>query len=162
MPHRWLPSPTPSSPKQLEIWPHQSLGPRGFAVMIAVTAGLLMAPLFAVLATPAFWMLLPFLLLAVAGLWAALRRSRRDRGIREVLTLAPGEVTLVQTGPAGRKHWSDNPYWVELRHRPEGGPVEHYLTLRGPAGREVEIGAFLSPDERLELHALLARLLPQR
>lgn len=33
---------------------------------------------------------------------------------------------------------------------PEGGPVKHYLTLRG-AGREVELGAFLSEEERLAL-----------
>jgi uncharacterized membrane protein len=36
-----------------------------------------------------------------------------------------------------------------------GGPVEHYLTLKG-AGREVEIGAFLSEDERKALHGELA------
>ncbi len=33
---------------------------------------------------------------------------------------------------------------------PEGGPVENYVTLTG-GGREVEIGAFLSEEERLSL-----------
>jgi uncharacterized membrane protein len=31
-----------------------------------------------------------------------------------------------------------------------GGPVPSYLTLRG-AGREVELGAFLTQDERVTL-----------
>jgi uncharacterized membrane protein len=38
---------------------------------------------------------------------------------------------------------------------PKGGPVEHYVTLKG-AGREVEIGAFLSVDERKALFGELA------
>ena len=33
----------------------------------------------------------------------------------------------------------------------EGERVENYVTLKG-GGREVEIGAFLSPEERLVLH----------
>jgi uncharacterized membrane protein len=33
----------------------------------------------------------------------------------------------------------------------QDGPVENYLTLRG-AGREVEIGRFLTPEERVSLH----------
>jgi uncharacterized membrane protein len=40
----------------------------------------------------------------------------------------------------------------------KGGPVPQYLTLRG-AGREVELGAFLSEDERLALRAELRRKL---
>jgi len=36
-----------------------------------------------------------------------------------------------------------------------GGPVAHYITLKG-GGREVEIGAFLSEDERKTLHGELA------
>jgi len=35
-----------------------------------------------------------------------------------------------------------------------GGPVPHYVTLSGN-GREVEIGAFLSEDERVELFSEL-------
>jgi uncharacterized membrane protein len=36
------------------------------------------------------------------------------------------------------------------------GPVPHYVTLQG-AGREVEIGAFLSEDERCALYDELRR-----
>ena len=162
MPHHWLaPAPDDIAP-QLEIWAHQSLAPRGLVWMVGLTAALLAVPLLPTLTTPAFWALLPFPLVALWGLWAALGRSGRDRRIREILTFGPDCVTLEQFGPKGHKSWSDNPYWVEVRHHPAGGPVEDYITLRGPAGREVEVGAFLSPEERLDLLAILRRRLPQR
>ncbi len=33
---------------------------------------------------------------------------------------------------------------------PKGGPVPNYLTLKG-SGHEIELGAFLSPQERITL-----------
>ena len=56
--------------------------------------------------------------------------------------------------------WRTNPYWVRVALRP-GGPVEDYLVLSAE-GREIELGAFLSPEERRALHddlrARLARM----
>ncbi|HKL64891.1 MAG TPA: DUF2244 domain-containing protein, partial [Roseovarius sp.] len=74
----------------------------------------------------------------------------------EVLTIAPDELRLVRTNPRGDvQEWSCSRYWARVQIHAEGGPVEHYLTLRG-GGREVEIGAFLSEDERKALHGELA------
>ena len=42
----------------------------------------------------------------------------------------------------------------------KGGPVPHYVTLSGK-GREVEIGAFLSEDERKALYGELSDALRQ-
>ena len=50
-----------------------------------------------------------------------------------------------------RRDWEANPYWVRARLHPRGGPVENYITLQG-GPREVELGAFLSADERVALH----------
>lgn len=54
---------------------------------------------------------------------------------------------------------------MQVRLTPAGGPVPDYLTLKG-RDREVELGAFLTPEERKELagelRAALADLrLPQ-
>ena len=51
-------------------------------------------------------------------------------------------------GPA--QLWEANAHWVRLNVHASGGPVPHYVTLNGN-GREVEIGAFLSEDERVAL-----------
>ena len=53
--------------------------------------------------------------------------------------------------------WEANPHWVSVKLRNDG-PVERYLTLRG-GGREVELGSFLTPEERESLHADLNRRL---
>jgi uncharacterized membrane protein len=105
---------------------------------------------------------LPFLLGAIWAIWYALRKNGRDRAIVEELTLTPGLVTLARHGPRGqRQDWQANPHWVRVACHPTGGPVPNYLTLTG-GKREVEIGAFLSEDERLalrrELTAKLADL----
>ncbi len=136
---------------RLRLWPHRSLNARGFVWFIGLTAAMIALPLVALLGSPALWGLLPFVLAAIAGVWWALRRSARDGQLSEVLTLWRDRVELVRTDPNGRhQSWQAEPYWVRVEMHKVGGPVEHYLTLKG-GGREVEIGAFLSPDERVAL-----------
>ncbi|MFP4044569.1 MAG: DUF2244 domain-containing protein, partial [Rhodosalinus sp.] len=56
------------------------------------------------------------------------------------------------------QEWECNPHWIRVELHARGGPVPNYVTLRG-SGREVEIGAFLSEDERKALYGdLRARL----
>ncbi|MEE3316543.1 MAG: DUF2244 domain-containing protein [Pseudomonadota bacterium] len=151
MPYEWLPPETPDGPKVLHLWPYRSLPRRGFVVFIGITCGLLFLPLIAVLGSPILWGLLPFLVGVVALTWLMIERSYKDGSILEELRLTHDEVTLTRHNPrAPRQNWSANPYWVSVEMHPRGGPVEQYLTLRG-SGREVEIGAFLTPDERLTL-----------
>ena len=168
MPYRWLSAPSPSastSPAReyrLELHPHQSLGGSGFRWFISGTALLIAMPLFAVLATPVFWGLLPFIAGALAAVWFALRRSWKDRAIREELELTPDLARLRRIGPGRRfQEWQSNSYWVAVRLYPTGGPVPDYLTLKGD-GREVELGAFLTPEERQalaeEIRTALARI----
>jgi len=62
------------------------------------------------------------------------------------------EMRVERREPSGRiLRWRADPYWVRLDLHAEGRKVENYLTLRG-GGREIELGAFLSPDERARLH----------
>ncbi|WP_323042156.1 DUF2244 domain-containing protein [Gemmobacter sp.] len=158
MPYTWT-APSPDSPARLHLWAHHSLAPRGFAWVIGGTAALIALPLVAVLSTPVFWGLLPFLALAIAALWWALRRSWTDRTITEDLVLAADLVTLTRHGPRGRhQSWQANPHWVRLTRHETGGPVPHYLTLSG-GPREVELGAFLTPEERLTLESDLRQRL---
>lgn len=157
MPYQWLP-PTGET-QRLHLWPYRSLPRRGMVWFIGGTAALIAVPLLGVLGSPVLWGLLPFLLAAIAGIWWALDRSFRDGEILEDLTLSPGRITLTRHGPRGaRQKWEANPHWVRPQLHPTGGPVKHYLTLTG-GPRVVELGAFLTEEERKALQAeLRARL----
>lgn len=159
MPYEWLP-PSPEG-ECLHLWPYRSLPRRGFVWFVGGTALLIALPLLAVIGSPVLWALLPFLAAAIAALWWALERSYRDGEILEILTLGAEEMRLARHGPKRRRaEWRANPHWVQLTLHNTGGPVPHYLTLRGN-GREVEIGAFLSEDERISLHGELQAALAQ-
>jgi uncharacterized membrane protein len=157
MPYEWQP---PSrTEERLHLWPHRSLTQAGFVWFVGLTAGLIALPLIGVLGSPVLWAVLPFLVAAVAAVWLALRKNGRDRDILEELTLSPDRVTLTRHDPRGRRRdFSANPHWLRVTLHETGGPVPNYLTLRGD-NREVELGAFLSEEERIALKdELLGRL----
>jgi uncharacterized membrane protein len=96
---------------------------------------------------------------ALAAIWWALERSFRDGEIVEDLAISDELVTLTRHGPRGkRQDWQANPHWVRLTLHATGGPVPQYLTMKGQ-GREVELGAFLTAEERRRLCAEITRLL---
>ena len=145
--------------KIIEVWPYNSLKPKGFVLFLGSTFVLISIPLFNVLGTTVFWGLLPFLLVAFIGVWFALRRSLNDRQILEQLTLSREEIALIRQNPTGEhKRWVCSPYWAKLKIYETEGPVANYITLTGN-GREVELGAFLSEDERRTLYGELKQLL---
>ena len=144
---------------ELHLWPHRSLPNRGFVIFFALSAGLVAVPLLAVLGTPALWGLLPFVVIVFAAVWYALRRSTRDGRILEELRIWSDSMELIRREPGGHVlDWQANPYWVRLALHAQDGPVEDYLVLEG-GGRDVELGAFLTPQERRELHAELEHAL---
>ena len=135
----------------LDLWPNRSLPANGFRIVLVVLAIGLTAPLIPLIGTNLFWGMAPFEVLVFLGVYFALRQSYRDGGLTEELRLWPDLISVVRKEPKGRVlTWRANPHWVRTRILEEG-KVEKYLTLRG-GGREIELGAFLSPNERVELH----------
>jgi uncharacterized membrane protein len=145
----------------VSLWPHNSLTRRGFRwFMGALVAGLAI-PFLAVAGTPVAWMLLPFLLAAVGLVWLAIRISLRRGRVHEELRLWPDVILVERTEPGGAvRRWAANPYWVRVELR-DTRQVPQYLTLAG-GGRTIELGAFLTPEERVslaaDLRAALGRL----
>lgn len=178
MPYKWQIQPDKEAPEQfgasclsraagkpycqLALWPYRSLPRRGFVWFIGITVTLVSIPLLALLGTKYLWFMLPFLAASVAAIWYFLMRSHKDGMILETLTIWSDHMELLRQNQRGKpQHWSANPYWVSVHMHRKSGPVDSYLTLRG-WDREVEIGAFLSVDERKvlngELQGILAKL----
>jgi uncharacterized membrane protein len=157
MPYAWLDEEADGS-RRLLIWRHRSLTPRGFVWVIGLTASLMTLPLLAVLGSAVMWGLLPFALAALCGLWWAVQRGWKGGGSFEEVVISPALMSVTRHDP-GRpvRQWQGNPYWVRLRLRRDG-PVEDYLTL-SDGRREIELGAFLSPEERRGLREDLAAVL---
>ncbi len=161
MPYHWT-NQTDASAQELRLWPHESLPPRGMAAFVLITFIFILMPAFAVLGTPILWGLLPFLMAAVLAIYYAIQRNHKDRQITEVLTLTDELAMLVRTEPNGhRQEWEANRYWTRVTKYEDAGPVPHYITLKG-ANREVEIGAFLSEEERIALYDDLKHALARR
>lgn len=145
MPHRWS---NTAQRRELTLWPYRSLPRRGFAAIILMAFTLITIPLYGLLGTVFLWGLLPFVLMAVAGLWWGLEHTYKTAQVLEQLTITAETTRLTHQPASGPvKEWECNTYWVRAAIYPTGGPVEHYVTLSGN-GREVEIGAFLSEKER--------------
>ncbi|MDW4499455.1 DUF2244 domain-containing protein [Sulfitobacter sp. D35] len=156
MPYQWTSQPG-ETPQTLMLWPHQSLPAKGMAAFVLATFAMILIPAFSLLGSVLLWGLLPFLLLAVWGIYHALQSNHRARRITEVLTLGADDAQLVRTESTGQtREWDCNRHWTTITKYETDGPVPQYVTLRGK-GREVEIGAFLSEDERVALYDELQR-----
>lgn len=142
----------------LTLWPHRSLTRTGSGWFLGLLAAGLALPLLPLMGSKVGWGLLPFLVAMLLAVYAALRRSYADGRLVEELRLWPDLITVERREPRGVvRRWHANPFWVQLGLFRDAR-IENYLTLRGN-GREIELGAFLSPEERVALHRDLARAL---
>ncbi|MDE0783575.1 MAG: DUF2244 domain-containing protein [Planktomarina sp.] len=136
------------APVVLTIRTHNSLNANGFMQFIALTAALMLIPVLAFLGQIFMWIIAGSLGTCLTAIWLALKASWKQGQLREELSIWSDYVLLERFNPNGSTQvWHANPYWTEIRLTPTNSYVLNYLTLRGNS-REVEIGAFLSEDER--------------
>lgn len=108
------------------------------------------------------WPVLPFLGADVLLLAWAFRASRRAARAHEHIVVRVGEVMIVRQPYRGQAlEVRLNPYWLNVRLEEDVEPARRLFL--SSHGRSVEIGGFLSPDERESLAAgLKAALLAAR
>lgn len=139
---------------RVRLWPHRSLSPQGFRWIMGLTAAGLCLPLIALAPTGASLALAPYAAGAFGLLWLFLKLSYFSGRLTEELLLWPDAIAVERREPMGAiKRWAANPYWVDI-DTTDTREIQNYLTLRG-GGRRIELGAFLTPEERAELAAEL-------
>lgn len=138
------------------LCPHRSLSLNGFANLMGFVGLVFLIPLFAFLGSVVLWGLLPAVLLTIWGLWYAVRRNTKDGELSETLRLWPDLIAVHRANPRkADQYWYANPYWVTVKLQ-DTKEIENYLTLKS-SEREIELGAFLTPNERIELCHTLDR-----
>ena len=136
------------------ITPHRSLGPAGFAVLMACFGVLSFCCGMAFLLRGA-WPVLGFCGLEVLVVYFAFRANFRAARSREEVTVTASELTVRRISHRGGvREWTLNPLWVRLERivHDEFGIERLFLVSRG---RRLSIASCLSPDEKASFaHAL--------
>ena len=131
------------------LTPHRSLSTRQFRRLMAVIAGASLV-LGTAFLTMGAWPIFGFLGLDVLAIYAAFRLNFRAARLYETVILTPEALTVERVSPRGdAQRWQFQPAWLKVLM---DDPPEHdsRLTLRSH-GRNLSIGSFLTPEERLDL-----------
>ena len=148
----------PPAPFDAVLYPNRSLDPFGFHMLMAAIV-LVSAGIGAAFVMLGAWPVTGFLGLDVVLLYLAFRWNYRQGRRAEFIRLDGPELVVRRVEPSGRRReWRFDAHWlrVTIDDRTD------QLTLSSH-GRTLVLGAFLSPEERLELaKALRAALAAHR
>jgi uncharacterized membrane protein len=135
----------------LTLWPNRSMDKKTFYTMMFMFSGAMMIPVIPFIGTTTIFLVLPFSFAVLILLFFLIILNYRSGQLYEHITIWPDLIEVRRYEVNGTdKNWSSNPYWTKVRIYKENQKVENYLTLSG-SGREVELGSFLAPSERLEV-----------
>tara|TARA_B100000676_G_scaffold50873_1_gene50040 strand:- start:20308 stop:20832 length:525 start_codon:yes stop_codon:yes gene_type:complete len=135
------------------LQPHTSLGPQGFLLLMAVIGVISFTAGVAFIMVGA-WPVFGFLGLDVVLVYVAFKFNYRDARRYETVKLTDRKLLIERVGPTGRRQkWSFQTYWlkVDLENPPT---PESALMLRSH-GKVLEIGSFLTPQEKYDLATAL-------
>jgi uncharacterized membrane protein len=130
------------------LTPHRSLSPAGFAIMMAGVIGVAFVGGIVFLVQGA-WPVTGFGIVEVGLFYLMFRLNYRSGRIYERIRLTDDSLDVERREVGGRiRRWQFQPYWlrIDMADPPD---TDSKLLLRSH-GRSLAIGAFLSPDERLE------------
>ena len=157
-----VPSLVSGTEAQLLLRPRRALTARQFQALFAILAGATWAVTIYSFFAMGNVFAPPFAVLDTAFVAVSLRWVWRDGERFERIALSDRMLEVrrsAQAAPAFRAH----PYWVRLWVQEDAGEARVWL---GSQGKQVEVGAFLSEVERLDLaerlKALLASAVSQR
>ena len=141
-----------------EIRPHRSLGPKGFALVMAAFGALNL-----IISIPFFllgaWPIVGFLGLDVLALWLAFRFSFAQARACEQVVLTYVELLVRKISARGAaREWRFNPLWVRIETETDEdfGMTRLALAARGD---RLDLADALSPPERADFADAFGRAL---
>ena len=141
--------------ERLTIWPHRSLSPKGFAIVIGVLAALLFIIGLGFFLAGA-WPVIGFLGLELLVVWGAFKLNYRAAKIRETIETTKETLTVEHKDQHGKTAVSKYPIgWLRVQLippvTPEPAARYRQRVILSSHGIETEIGAFLHPSEKTKL-----------
>jgi uncharacterized membrane protein len=141
------------------LQPHTTLGPRSFLLFMAVfgTVSFIAGVSFILVGS---WPVYGFAALDVLLVYYVYRMNFYASRRYETIQLTADSLTVLRVSPRGkRRRIRFQPYWLQIQMDDPPQP-DSALVLRSH-GRELEIGKFLTPEEKLDLAVALSAELEQ-
>ncbi len=131
------------------LHPHASLTPRGFFLLMAFIGVISFCAGVSFVFAGA-WPVFGFFGIDIVLVYLAFKMNYGDAKRYETLELTDTALTVERVAPSGkRERWRFQPYWLQVELEDNPAP-DSSLTLRSH-GRIVEIGSFLTSDEKIDL-----------
>jgi uncharacterized membrane protein len=143
--------------KRIELAPNCSLTPTGaklFFVSICLFS-LAFSLLFACLG---FWPVLPFWGLEMLALGLCLQASMRRRRYTQTVTITDSQISLVTRSRRGEAKQEFARHWAKVRLRTPRTRLYPSRLMIESRGRAIEVGSFLTEEERCVLATRLRGL----
>jgi uncharacterized membrane protein len=143
--------------KRIELAPNCSLTPAGARLFFASIClfSLAFSLFFACLG---FWPVLPFWALEMLALGLCLNASMRRRRYTQTVTITDSQISLVTRSRRGEAKQEFARHWAKVRLRtPRTRLHPSRLTIES-RGRAIEVGSFLTEEERCVLATRLTCL----
>lgn len=142
------------------LYPHRSLKPKGFLILMIGVSLVSFAAGFAFFRMGA-WPIPGFFGLDVILLYLAFRLNYRAGRLGEALQLDRDALVVRRFLPGGRvRTWQFEPYWVRVQ-MDDPPRRESQLTLTSH-GKRLTVASYLTPRERLEIALALREALRAR
>ena len=136
---------------RLRLFPNRSLDKHGTKVVFGIIACGFLLPIIPFIGSPIGTTLTIFSGLTFYLFLTFLQKSFQQGSTFEEILISKNKIIVVHKEKNKEyKTWEGNPYWTRVNVDIDNPKLKNYLTLAGK-GRHIEVGAFLSPNERMEL-----------
>ena len=136
---------------RMRLAPNRSLDSNGTKIVFLLIACGFLLPIIPFIGSPIGTTLTIFSGLTFYLFLIMLQRNFQQGNTFEEIFISKSKIVVVhQEKNKKQKTWEGNPYWTKVTLDINNPKLKNYLTLAGK-GRHIELGAFLSPDERIQL-----------
>lgn len=106
------------------------------------------------------WMILPYSVLELSILAVCIYLCVQKCNRQEVITVKEHEVLIEKGIRNPSETWSYHRLWAKFLVRPAKHPWDAQVVSIASHGKELELGSFLNRDDKIQLIALLKRVVP--